>query len=72
MIFVIIVTDIKKALVLKKYTNFIIKVLTEYYKHLKSFLQEEADKLLERQLYDHKIIIEEGKDPRFGPLYGIS
>ena len=30
--------NIKKALVLKKYTNFAIKVLIEYYKYLKLFL----------------------------------
>ena len=64
--------DIKKALILKKYTNFAIKVPTEYYRHLKSFSREEANKLLKRQLYNYKIIIEEGKDFRFKPLYKIS
>ena len=64
--------NIKKALVLKKYINPAIKVLIEYYRHLKLFLQEEANKLLERRLYNHKIIIKEGKDSRFGPLYRIS
>ena len=48
------------------------KVLVEYYKYLDVFLQEEANKLPERQLYDYKIIIKEGKDPGFRPLYGIS
>ena len=38
--------DIKKALVLKKYTDPIIKVLVEYYKHLNAFLWKEADKLV--------------------------
>ena len=37
-IFTIIIADIKKALVLKKYTNPAIKVLVEYYKYLKLFL----------------------------------
>ena len=64
--------DIEKALVLKKYTDPAIKVLIEYYRHLKLFLQEEANKLLERQPYNYKIIIKEGKDPRFGPLYRMS
>ena len=64
--------DIKKALARKKHTNPAIKVLVEYYKYLDVFLQEEANKLLERRLYNHKIIIEEGKDPRFGPLYRMS
>ena len=63
--------DIKKALVLKKYTNPAIKVLIEYYKHLKLFSQEEANKLLKRRLYDHKLVIKEGKDFRFKPLYKI-
>ena len=37
-IFVIIIANIKKALALKKYTNFTTKVLLEYYKHLIAFL----------------------------------
>jgi len=37
-IFAIIITDIKKALALKKYTNPTIKVLVYYYKYLKVFL----------------------------------
>ena len=46
MIFAVIIADIKKALVLKKRTNPIIKVLVEYYKHLDAFLQKEVDKLV--------------------------
>ena len=37
-IFAVIIADIKKALVLKKYTNPAIKVLVEYYKYLDIFL----------------------------------
>ena len=37
-IFTIIIADIKKALVPKKYTNPAIKVLVEYYKYLDVFL----------------------------------
>ena len=37
-IFVITIADIKKALVLKKYTNLAIKVLVYYYKNLDIFL----------------------------------
>jgi hypothetical protein len=66
------VADIKKALVLKKYTNPAIKVLVEYYKYLDIFLQEEANKLLEYQPYNYKIVVKEGKHPRFRPLYRIS
>ena len=39
--------DIKKALVLKKYTNPAIKVLIDYYKYLEVFLRKEVDKLVE-------------------------
>ena len=39
--------DIKKALILKKYTNPAIKVLVYYYKYLNTFLWKEADKLVE-------------------------
>jgi hypothetical protein len=66
------VADIKKALVPKKYTNPAIKVLVEYYKYLDIFLREKANKLLEYQLYNYKIVVKEGKYPRFGPLYRIS
>ena len=38
MIFAVIITDIKKALALKKYTNPAIKVPVEYYKYLDVFL----------------------------------
>ena len=41
-------TNIKKALALKKHTNPAIKVLIEYHKHLIVFLQKEANKLAER------------------------
>ena len=64
--------DIEKALVLKKHTDPAAKVLLEHYKHLIAFSRKEADKLLKRQPYNHKIIIEEGKYPGFGPLYGMS
>ena len=37
-IFAIIITNIKKALALKKYTNPTIKVLVEYYMYLDVFL----------------------------------
>ena len=37
-IFAVIITNIKKALALKKYTNPTIKVLVEYYKYLDVFL----------------------------------
>jgi len=39
--------DIKKALVLRKYTGPTTKVLVCHYKHLEVFLWKEADKLVE-------------------------
>jgi hypothetical protein len=71
-IFTVTIADIKKALALKKHTNPAIKVLIEYHNLLDVFSRKEADKLLERRLYDYKIIIEEGKYPGFGPLYRMS
>ena len=47
MIFIVIIANIKKTLALKKYTNFAIKVLVCYYKHLDIFLRKKADKLVE-------------------------
>ena len=71
-IFAITIADIKKALVLKKHTNPAIKVLVCHYKYLNIFSWKEADKLAEHQLYNYKIILKKGKQPRFGPLYKMS
>ena len=71
-IFAVIMADIEKALVLKKYTDFAMKVPVDHYKYLDIFLWKEADKLAKHWLYNYKIILEEGKQPRFGPLYGMS
>jgi hypothetical protein len=71
-IFAIIMADIKKALILKKHTNPAIKVLVEHYKYLDIFLRKEANKLAEYRLYNYKIILKEGKQPGFRPLYGMS
>jgi len=49
--------NIKKALVLKKHTNPTIKVLVYHYKNLDIFLQKEANKLVEYQLYNYKIVL---------------
>jgi len=64
--------NIKKALALKKHTNPAIKALICYYKHLEVFLWKEANKLVKHQLYNYKIILKEGKQLGFGPLYGMS
>ena len=70
-IFIVIIANIKKALVLKRRTNPTIKVLIKYYKQLDVFLQKKANKLIKHQLYNYKIILKKGKQPRFGPLYKI-
>ena len=72
MIFTITMANIDKALVLKKYTNPATKVLLKYYKYLIIFSRKEANKLAEHQPYNYKIVIKEGKYPRFKPLYGMS
>jgi len=64
--------NIKKALALKKHINPATKVLVCYYKNLDIFLWKKANKLVEYWLYNYKIKLEEGKQPGFGPLYGIS
>jgi len=64
--------DIEKALAPKKYTNPAMKVLVCYYKHLEVFLRKEANKLVEYQPYNHKIILKEGKQLGFRPLYRMS
>jgi len=71
-IFAVIIADIKKALALKKHTNPAMKVLVYYYKHLEVFSRKEANKLIEYQLYNYKIVLKEGKQLGFGPLYGMS
>ena len=71
MIFAVTMADIKKALVLKKYIDLAMKVLVEHHKYLDVFSWKEADKLVKYWLYDYKIVLEEGKQPGFGPLYGM-
>ena len=71
-IFAVTMADIEKALALKKHTNPAIKVPVDHYKYLDVFLQKEANKLAEHWLYNYKIILKEGKQPRFRPLYRMS
>jgi len=44
----------------------------EYREFTKVFSKEEADKLPPHREYDHRIPIEEGKTPPFGPIYQLS
>jgi len=60
-IFAVTMADIKKALALKKHTDPITKVPAKYYYRLDAFLWKKADKLLEHRLYNHKIVLKEGK-----------
>ena len=64
--------DIKKALVLKKHTDPATKVPVCHYKHLNTFSQKEANKLVKHRLYNYKIILKKGKQPGFRPLYKMS
>ena len=60
-LFTVLMTDIKKTLKSKKYTNFFKKVSKKYYKFLNIFSQKEADKLSEYYSYNHKIELESEK-----------
>ena len=71
-IFAVTMADIEKALAPKKHTDPAAKVPVDHHKHLDVFSRKEADKLAEHRPYDHKIVLEEGKQPGFGPLYGMS
>ena len=70
-VFAVLLKDIKKALEPKKHINPAIKP-KEYHKFLDIFSRQEADMLPVHQSYDHKIPLEDGKQPTFGALYGMS
>ena len=65
-------TNIKKTLKLKKYTNLFKKVLKKYHEFLDVFSQKEADKLSEHHLYNHKIKLESEKQSLFKSMYEMS
>jgi hypothetical protein len=71
-IFAVSIADIDKALAPKVYTDPATKVPEEYHDLLEVFSREKSDRLPDRRPYDHKIKVEEGKQPGFGPLYGMS
>ena len=71
-LFAVLITDIKKTLKLKKYTNSVKKVSKKYNEFLNIFFQKEADKLSEHYLYDHKIELEFEKQLLFKSIYKIS
>ena len=45
---------------------------SEYHEFLDVFSKKEADKLPGRRSHDHKIPLMNGKEPTYGPLYGMS
>ena len=47
-------------------------VLKEYHEFINLFSEEEAKELPPYRIYDHKIPLIKGKQPPFGPLYGMS
>jgi hypothetical protein len=71
-IFAITIADIDKALAPKKYTNPRTKLPKEYYNYLDVFSRDRSNVLPEHRSYDHKIQLEPGKQPGFGPLYSMS
>jgi hypothetical protein len=71
-LFAISIADVERALAPKKYTDPVIKVPQEYHQHLEAFSRQASDRLPEHRQYDHRIVLEKGKEPPYGPLYGMS
>ena len=71
-VFAASMSDIEKALAPKTHTDPSTKVPTEYHDYLDVFSRRNADQLPEHRPYDHKIELEPGTQPKFGPLYGMS
>lgn len=72
-IFAISLKDINEALEANKKIrpDPRLTVPPEYHEYLSLFSEAESNKLPPRRKYDHKIILQEGKEPPFGPLYGM-
>ena len=64
--------DIERALNPKPEIDPATVLPEEYYEFLDLFSKKRADTLPERRSYDHKIPLMEGKEPSYGPLYGMS
>lgn len=71
-VFAISIRDIEKALSPKPEVDPKTKVPIEYYDLLEVFSRHDADTLPPRRPYDHKIHLEPGQTPGYGPLYGMS
>ncbi|TKA43441.1 hypothetical protein B0A49_13588, partial [Cryomyces minteri] len=70
-VFAICVRDIEKAMAAKPEVDPATKLPEIYHEFLDVFSRKESDKLPEHRDFDHKIL-EEGKEPSFGSLYGMS
>lgn len=68
-IFIITMTNIEKALALKKYTNSVTKLLKKYHEFVEIFSQKQADILLKHHMYNHKIQIKSEKQSEYNSLY---
>lgn len=74
-IFAISLRDIEKALESKVEVDPRTLVPKEFHsdpEFMKAFSKQDADVLPPRRSYDHKIELEPGKRPGYGPLYGMS
>ena len=64
--------DIEKALEEKPYVDPATILPSDYHEYLDVFSRQDSKLLPVHRPYDHKIQLEEGKSPSFGPLYGMS
>ncbi|KAI0993735.1 hypothetical protein K3495_g14450, partial [Podosphaera aphanis] len=64
--------DIDNALKSKPLDDWRKRVPTQYHKYGDMMDELLANSMPPRRLYDHKIPLKEGKDPPFGPMYGMS
>ena len=71
-LFTVNMRDIEHALNPKPEIDPATVLPSEYHEFLDVFSKKEADKLPERRSYDHKILLMDGKEPMYGPLYGMS
>lgn len=71
-LFAITMQDIEKALAKKEPTNPATKLPTEYHDFLDVFSKDLASKLPPHRGSDHKIPLQPGAAPAYGPLYNMS
>ena len=66
------ISDVEKALTPKRVVDPAGILSREYHDFLNVFSQEAADTLPPHRSSDYKIKFVQGKEPTYGPLYGIS